>query len=129
MASEPDLKALQAQMASGSMPTNPQQAAQAQEKAAQEKQMREDLLTRLVSPDARERLANIMLVKPDKGKQLEDMIINMGRQGRLQQQLDDKGLKAMLEQISEHSAASAKITIDRRRFMDDDDSDIDLDGL
>ena len=33
------------------------------------------------------------------GKQLEDMIIQMGRQGRLQQQLDDKGLKGMLEQV------------------------------
>lgn len=80
------------------MPTQ-QQAAQQQEKAAQEKQMRDDLLTKMVSPEARERLANIMLVKPDKGKQLEDMIINMGRQGRLQQQLDDKGLKGMLEQV------------------------------
>jgi len=81
------------------MPTNQQQAAQQQEKAAQEQQMREDLLTKMVAADARERLANIKIVKPDKGKQLEDMIINMGRQGRLQQQLDDKGLKAMLEQV------------------------------
>jgi len=124
------MKAIQSQMAGGGGPTNQQQAAQQQEKAAQEKKMREDLLTKLVAPDARERLANITLVKPDKGKQLEDMIINMGRQGRLQQQLDDKGLKAMLEQISEHSGGSQpKITIDRRRFADDDDSDIDLDGL
>lgn len=65
-ASDAQLQALQAQLASGGMPANPQQAAAAQEKAQQEKQMREDLLTRLVAPDARERLANIMLVKPQK---------------------------------------------------------------
>lgn len=64
--SEAQMKALQAQMASGGMPSNPQQAAAAQERAEQEKQMREDLLTKLVSPEARERLSNIMLVKPQK---------------------------------------------------------------
>ena len=47
------------------------------------------------------------------------------------QQLTDKQLKGMLEQISDSGdgAAKQKIQIDRRRFNDDSDSEPDLDGL
>jgi len=112
----------------GGMP-NAQQAAEMQAKQKQEQEMREDLLTKMVAPDARERLRNIAIVKPEKAQQLENMIIEMGRKGQLRQQLDDKQLKGMLEQISGSGEdTKPKISFDRRRF-DDDDSDIDLDGL
>ena len=47
---------------------NAQQAAEMQAKQKQEQEMREDLLTKMVAPDARERLRNIAIVKPEKAR-------------------------------------------------------------
>lgn len=49
----------------GGMP-NAQQAQEQQKKAEEAEKMRGDLLERLATPEARERLATIKLVKPDK---------------------------------------------------------------
>merc|ERR1719409_2528564 len=111
------------------MPATQEQAAQQEAKAAQEKEMRAELLQKLLTPEANSRIKNIALVKPEKAKKLEDMVIMMGRKGQLQQPLNDGALKKMLEQISDSSdASSKKIQLNTRRF-DDSDSDIDLDGL
>lgn len=54
----------------------------------------------------------------------------MAQKGQIQQQITDSYLKQMLEGISDGDSAPKKaIQIDRRRFGDDSDSDIDLDGL
>ncbi|EOD06730.1 hypothetical protein EMIHUDRAFT_249673 [Emiliania huxleyi CCMP1516] len=54
------------------MPTQ-QDVAQAQQKQVEQEQMRADLLVRILSPEAKERLSRIALVKPDKAKRLEEM--------------------------------------------------------
>ena len=51
---------------------------------------------------------------------------------QIQTQITDSYLKQMLEGITDSESkdkGGAAITFDRRRFGDDDDSDIDLDGL
>jgi len=112
------------------MPTQ-QDAMAAQEKKKAEEEMREDLLTRLLAPDAKERIARLSLVKPDKARKLGDMVIQMGRGGRMQQPLSDTQLKNMLEKISEGATSKVgDIQLDRRRYANDDsDSDIDLSDL
>ena len=56
----------------------------------------------------------------------------MAQKGQIQTQITDSYLKQMLEGITDSESkdkGGAAITFDRRRFGDDDDSDIDLDGL
>jgi DNA-binding TFAR19-related protein (PDSD5 family) len=59
------------------------------------------------------------------------MVLMMAQKGQVQSQITDAYLKQMLEGISEGGEGSSapKVTFDRRRFGDDSDSDIDLDGL
>lgn len=59
------------------------------------------------------------------------MVIQMAQKGQVQQQITDAQIKQMLEGISggDSSASASKVTFDRRRFGDDSDSDVDLDGL
>lgn len=56
----------------------------------------------------------------------------MARTGRLQSQLDDSGLKRLLEQISQGEETETRSTIKfdrRRRLADSDDEEIDLSDL
>jgi DNA-binding TFAR19-related protein (PDSD5 family) len=59
------------------------------------------------------------------------MVIMMAQKGQVQQQVTDAYMKQMLEGIAggDSSASAAKVSFDRRRFGDDSDSDVDLDGL
>ncbi|KAF8065805.1 Pdcd5 [Scenedesmus sp. PABB004] len=105
----------------GGMP-NPEEAeAQAEAQRAAEEQRR-TMLHAVMEPDARERLARIALVKPDKARNVESMILNAAKRGALQSKVSEEQLKGMLEQLSERESAASKITIQRRRpvFQDDD---------
>jgi len=102
----------------------------AQQKQEQAEQMRGELLQKVLAPDALERLNRIKLVKSDKARQLEDMVLNMAGQNQIQAQITDSYLKQMLEGISDGGETKTTgVSFDRRRFGDDDDSDVDLDGL
>jgi programmed cell death protein 5 len=57
------------------------------------------ILSKLMEPDARERLANIRLVKPDFARQVEILLIQMYQTGRLKGRMDDKTFKDLLEKI------------------------------
>ena len=64
-------------------------------------------------------------------KKLEDMVLSMAGRGQLREAITDASLAKMLEQISgqEEEVKAAPVKFDRRRYADDSDSDIDLDGL
>ena len=55
----------------------------------------------------------------------------MAGRGQLREAITDAALAKMLEQISgqEEEVKAAPVKFDRRRYADDSDSDIDLDGL
>jgi len=112
------------------MPTQ-QQAQEMKQKQEQQENMRKELLQKVLTPEANDRLARIALVKSDKARKLEDMVLGMAQKGQVQSQITDAYLKQMLEGISDSGAGETKasISFDRRRFGDDDDSDVDLDGL
>lgn len=164
----------------GGMPTQADaQAAQAKE--AEKESMRQDMLTKVMAPDAKERLARISLVKPDKvrlprparrkilachsrarhatgpqargdgdddGAAWAAARAAFGRAAEADARADwrRRGVNKRtpptqppLSHASMHAsvslarwqgvAAAPKVQIDRRRAFDDDDSDIDLDGL
>lgn len=60
---------------------------------------RAEVLRRLLTPEARERLGRIRLAKPDVANSVEQQIINLAAAGRLNRQVDDATLRALLERI------------------------------
>eukprot|EP00898_Chlorokybus_atmophyticus_P005215 jgi/Chlat1/5695/Chrsp38S09022 len=81
---------------------------------------RQMMLMQLLTPDARERLHRIALVKADKARGVEDILIRAAQQGQITEKVTEDRLISMLEQISERSQAKTKVTIQRRRGFDDD---------
>ena len=100
-----------------------QQATAAQR--AQEDEQRMAMLAAILLPQARERLARIRLVKPEKARAIEEMIIGAARQGALREKVTEERLIELLEQVNERAEKKTTVTIQRRRRAFDDDSDDD----
>jgi programmed cell death protein 5 len=68
-------------------------------------------------------VANIAMVKKEKARRIEDMLITQAQRGAIGGAIDEDQLIQMLESISEMEGKSkvAKVTIQRRRMDDDDD--------
>ncbi len=84
------LSALQRQIA------EEQRKAQVQQQLELEKQA---LLRNILTPEARQRLANLKIVKPDFTAQLELQLIQLAQQGKLPIPLTDEQLKQILAQL------------------------------
>mmetsp|Transcript_2976 Transcript_2976/g.5634 ORF Transcript_2976/g.5634 Transcript_2976/m.5634 type:complete len:133 (-) Transcript_2976:301-699(-) len=101
------------------------QAAQAQEQEAKKAAMEEQrttMLQQVLQPAARERLSRISLVKPEKARKVEDMILSMASRGQIGERVSENQLIGWLEQINEKSETKTKVVVSRRRnIMDDDD--------
>jgi len=57
------------------------------------------IMRQIMSPEARERLANIRMARPEFARQVEILLIQLYQGGRLTQ-LDDNQFKALLAKIS-----------------------------
>lgn len=59
-----------------------------------------------------------MLAKPEKGQQLEGMLVNMARSGQIQQRLTEPELVGLLERVSDATGGRAtgkvKVSVDGR---------------
>ncbi len=74
--------------------------AQAQEQAAAEAQaQKEALLRQILTPEARSRLTNIRMVRPQLAEQIEMQLIQLAGSGRLKARVTDEQLKALLQQL------------------------------
>ncbi len=101
--------------------------AAAQQRAEQEEQ-RAAMLAALLLPAARERLARIELVKPEKARAIQEMLIGAARQGAIREKVSEDRLIELLEQVNERSEKrTTKVTIQRRRMAFDDSDDEDSD--
>jgi programmed cell death protein 5 len=72
-----------------------QQEAEMQRRDAE----RAELLRRIMTPEARERLGRIRLAKPDVANSVEQQLLSLASTGRLQRQVDDATLRALLERV------------------------------
>lgn len=102
---------------------------QAKKQAAQQEQMKRDILATVLDPAARERLARIALVSPQRSAQIESILVRMAQTGQLRGRVSEEGLIGLLEQAEEaqKKAAPAKtISYQRRRDFDDEDDDFDI---
>ena len=84
------LSALQRQM------TEEQKSAQLEQQLDQQKQA---LLRNILTPEARQRLTNLKMVKPEFTDQLELQLIQLAQQGKLPIPLADEQLKKILIQL------------------------------
>ena len=81
-----------------------------QEEAAR----RDALLRAILTPKARERLANVKLVRPELAKIVEDNIIALVQAGQLQPPVDEDIVKRLLEAIYERTRREPRIRIKRK---------------
>lgn len=101
---------------------NPDQQ-KAQEEAKREaEERRQMMLSQILSSEARERLARIALVKPDKARGVEDVILRSAQMGQIVEKVSEDKLISLLEHINNQTTKQTKVTIQRRRnVLEDDD--------
>lgn len=63
--------------------------------------MRQRVLATLLDPQARQRLTNIRLVKPELAAAVENYLINAASSGRLNRAVTDEELKQILMQLQQ----------------------------
>jgi len=132
MADDPELAAIRAarisqlqQNAAGH--TNGSDNEEQKQREANE-EIRRDLLATVLDAGARERLARISLVSPERSKQIETILLRMAQTGQLRGKVTESQLIDLLEQAEEaHNKTNVKgsIVFQRRKDLDDD-FDLDL---
>ena len=90
------------------------QLAVSQEKAAAQQQIEQQkraILRRILSPEAKERLNRLKMVKPEFAAQLELQLIQIVQSGRISVPITDNQLKTMLSKLQ---SSKREINIRRR---------------
>ena len=91
------------------------------------KEQRAAYMDQLLTPDARERLNNIAVVKPEKAERFEAIVIQNAQRGALQGKVTDGQLLDLLNQFADIDKATTTVEVKRPRF--DDEDELDLDNL
>jgi programmed cell death protein 5 len=84
---------------------------EARQKEAEAAAMRQRVMLALLDTDARQRLMNVRLVKPELASAVENYLINAASTGRLNRPLSDEELKQLLLRIQQ---PKRDFKIDRR---------------
>ncbi|MCY0868848.1 MAG: DNA-binding protein [Desulfurococcus sp.] len=71
-------------------------------------------LRRILTPEARERLNNLRLVKPELASLLEEQLINLAQSGRVRIPITDEFLKKLLSEIYQQTYREPKIEFKRK---------------
>ncbi len=85
----------------------------AEEEAAREAQ-RQAILRAILTPEARERLANVKLVKPELARAVEDYLISLFSSGQLKGVIDDNTLRDILAEIDIKTRREIRIRVKRK---------------
>jgi len=72
-----------------------------QEKDSQLKSQKEIMLKKVLAADARFRLNNVRMVKPDLADLVENYILNLTAQGKITGQISDEQLKQILLSVQQ----------------------------
>ena len=107
---DPELAALRQKKMAELQQQAQQQAAQ-EEKAKQFEMQKQSVLRQILTPEARDRLANVRVANPQMADMVEMQLIQLAQSGRLQGVIDDAMLRNILAQIAPQKR---EITIQRR---------------
>ncbi|OMJ27268.1 Programmed cell death protein 5 [Smittium culicis] len=110
------LAQIQATSGAGSSGQNP-------DAKKQESEMRDEMLSQILTSEARERLGRINLVKPEKAKQIGDLLLSMAARGQIAKKVTQDELVDILERINSSTQKETKIVYSRRNIDDSDDED------
>ncbi|KAH0952205.1 hypothetical protein HN011_000674 [Eciton burchellii] len=127
---DPELEAIRqqrlAQLQSQYKGNNADNKQTMEERQQQMEEMKHTILSRILDQSARARLNTLCLGKPEKGKMVEEMLLNMARTGQLREQLGEKQLISLLESINQQTQKKTTVKFDRRRAALDSDDEMDL---
>jgi len=84
-----------------------EEAGRAQQDAAAQKQA---LLRRILTPEARQRMTNVKIVRPDYAQQLELQLIQLAQTRKVELPITDDTLKRLLAQIENQQRRDIRIT-------------------
>jgi programmed cell death protein 5 len=65
-----------------------------------EAEEKKQILRKIISPEGRERLARVKLVKPELVAQIEDYIVNLYMNGKIKKALSEEEIIKLLEMLS-----------------------------
>ncbi|KAI8336370.1 PDCD5-related protein [Chlamydoabsidia padenii] len=113
---------------SAGLPSGGASSKEDDEKKGQMEEMRRTMLFQILDNSARERLSRIQMVKPDKARAVEDLLIRMAQSNQLRNKVSEPQLIDLLGQINQQESGSTqnRVVFSRRRFDDDSDEDYDL---
>jgi programmed cell death protein 5 len=72
------------------------QSTKNQQDEKEKRALRENIMRMALTSEARQRLANVKMVKPQTAETIEEYIIQMATAGKLKQVIDDEQLKELL---------------------------------
>ncbi|MCL4332795.1 MAG: DNA-binding protein [Candidatus Thermoplasmatota archaeon] len=83
-----------------------------QKKAAEiERARRQQILRQILTPEARERLSRVRLVKPEMAESVESQLIQLANMGRVGRQITDEEVRGILDKLNSNKK---DIKIERR---------------
>ncbi|XP_071451702.1 programmed cell death protein 5-like [Hetaerina americana] len=104
-------------------PESNQKSAEDRKREADE--MKNGILSQVLSQSARARLNTLLVGKPEKGRLVENMLLNMARSGQIMGKLGEEELIGILEKVREQTRSQCSVKFDRRRAaLDDSDDDL-----
>ena len=107
---DPELEAIR-QRRMAELQQQAQSQASQQEQAQRMEAQKQGVLRQILTPEARDRLANIRLANPQMAESVEMQLIQLAQSGRLRGVIDDTMLRTILAQIAPQRR---EITIERR---------------
>jgi programmed cell death protein 5 len=98
MASDEELERLKAQRMA-ELQARQQQSNEQQRAATEAEAQKQALMRKLLTPEARQRLTNIKMVRSEFGQQLEAELVQLAQTGRVPLPITDEQLKKLLFQV------------------------------
>ena len=95
-------------------------------------EQRNSMLKQILTPEAKDRLSRVQMVKPENARAVEEHLIRLARAGKLSDRVDESTLIKMLEDVSAQVESGAagdgkikKVIIQRKKRKGSDKEDDD----
>lgn len=96
---------------------------QQQEQKEKEAEMRNNILSSVLTQEARARLSTLGTAKPERARMVENIIIQNARMGVIRGKVDEDALKDLLSRVNDQTKRETTVKYERRRVFDDDEDE------